>query len=69
MVTVIVVVIALEGRVNLYHTSFVVPHVLVAIPSLVARYKSPLVPVPQLVTGVSVVADEQVLFEDCENPA
>ena len=61
IVTVIVVVTTLFGKVILYHTSLVVPHELVAIPSLEAKYKSPLV-VTQLVPGVNAVAEEQVLF-------
>jgi hypothetical protein len=66
IVTVTVVVIALAGKVILYQTSLVVPHELVAIPSFVAKYKSPLV-VTQLVPGVSVVTDEQLLLVGCEN--
>jgi hypothetical protein len=64
--TVIVAVTALEGRVNVYHTSLVVPQVLVAIPSLVALYKSPLEAVPQVKRGVSASAEEQSLFEGWE---
>jgi hypothetical protein len=63
---VIVVVITLFGNVILYHTSLVTPQELVAMPSLVAKYKSPLV-VTQLVPGVSVIAEEQVLFVGWEN--
>jgi hypothetical protein len=65
--TLIVAATAFAGNVNQYHTSFVVPHVLVAIPSLVAWYKSPLVPLPQVVTGVIIVADEQLLLVGCES--
>jgi hypothetical protein len=50
-----VVDIAFEGTVNLYHTSFVVPHVLILTSSLEARYKSPLI-VEQVGFGVNVVA-------------
>ena len=53
--TVIVVDIAFAGTVNLYHTSFVIPHVLILMSSLEARYKSPLI-VEQVVFGVNVVA-------------
>jgi hypothetical protein len=66
IVTVIVVVITLFGNVILYYTSLVVPNELVAIPSLEAKYKSPLV-VTQLLPVVSVVAEEQVLFAGWEN--
>ena len=59
--------IVFAGNVNVYHTSLVVPQELVAIPSLVAKYRSPLV-VVQPVDGVSGVADEQTLFVGCENP-
>ena len=56
IVTLIFATEAFAGIVNEYHKSYVVPQVLVAMLSFVARYRSPLI-VVQVVETVNGVAD------------
>src|SRR5215218_8628637 len=60
-VTEIVTIVDPAGTINLYHTSFVVPAVLVGLPVAEAKYKSPVL-VVQLVAGVRLTAPVQLSF-------